>query len=707
MEIISSSGGHYLWSTPDAIYYIARSRISIEPEKVAESLAEYISGQMMEIADSIEFTDRRINIPGKQMVYITEEVLREVAGKPEKLKQALRPEDKPVPQDAMEALARYRDVVNREFKGDLEVSLTPRGSKPLSYRNLTEGVSDLISDTEKMKKVILIRIVQLIGSQVREGEFEKVKELLDSLCSLEGGNAVINALLRETKEVNKRKNPLLIPLVVALSGLDGKAVAAEIGIPDDLAVQASGIDWHALAAEVSRELSSETSETGFKDNLLKIVRIILGPSSVDLPDVPDKRNMSMIDGYPGETEAIKENLYGLRTNAIFTNRVVTSAIQNSLVDGRYVLESFLRKKLGLGESREGSVFVFFDFPGPIPFFDLYRILNYLASNQKAENWAAERIDEIVVSLRRRKGPLRQDTSYFLAVDQPETTSDALRLYEEAIRLASGTKLRVQVIDSHSPPALQQREIFNYAVNNFVLDELGISRVRYNKLQEVLAFLEDIGFLANISRSSSKNRYDQEAEILREFIREPISLFSYCMDAVRSQENRGGESGRGGSSSRRFRFPPHLKAKVELYAERGGFGGVKGGVSVESVKKLARIARELWPPRFDMSGSQRSWMLRESLDVLEKALSETVVGAKEKVDLGNYLEFVEGHLYKGLQAERDKPDSKHYVRLDSEKIREFSRTFLEMIEKDFHGRPPTGNMKSYLIDAFEFEYVMGE
>ncbi len=702
IEMIRSFDGQYLWNTPDAIYYFAKSEIKIDPKLISEKMAEFISDQLAEIAESIEFTDRRINIPGKQMFYVTKQVLEKVAKNPDKISQALRPENKQVPEQFIGALVKYRDVVELEFNGDIGIDLTPKGSKSIGYRDLIK-MGDEVSNVEKMIKIILVRSVQLMGSQVKSKEFTKVREILDSLSKLEKDNPVLEALLHETKDINKWKSPLLVPVVVALVGQNGEEASKELGISEALRTIALNVDWSQLMDEVLDELSAETSDSTISENLSEIVKMILAPSYFDIPDVPDKKNMSMIDGYPGQEEAIKENLYGLGTNAVFTNRVITSTTPNSLVDRRYIIESFLRKKLSLGGDRDGSVFMYFDFPGPIPFLDLSKLLNYLISNQNSKNFLSNRLNQIVVSLNQRNALLRTDTSYFLAVDQAESTSDAIKLYDEALNLALSTNLRVQVIDSHAPPFLQQREIFSYAVNQFGLKDLNITRVRYNKLSEVRNFLDSIGYLANLSKSSSKDRYSQVSEIIRDFVREPLSLFSYCMDVIRNRE-RGGDNRKSESSSRMF--PKDLMRNIEDYAERG-FGGVKGGVNVENVKKLAVLARDLWEPKYDMSGSQRSWMLRDSLDVLEKAMSEMKNEKGNSENIENFLEFVEGHLYKGLQAEKDKPDSKYRVHVDKDKIKEFSRTFLKMISEDFNGRPPTGNMKSYLIDAFEFEYVFGD
>ncbi|PYB67556.1 hypothetical protein DMB44_08615 [Thermoplasma sp. Kam2015] len=705
MELISrikSAGAYYLWSTPDGIFYVADKPVSFDLDSISKSLVDIISTRLIKLEDGIEFTDRRINIPGRSFVPITSLTLKRIAENSNKIREALKSKNSNVDERDIIELEKYKKIICKEFAGDLTVNLTKRSDKPLNYRDILI-VSDSISDVERVEHVLLVRIVQLVGSQVNTPEFKKVKEVLNYLTDKDGHESpVISAILRHTKEINRKKNPLLAPLLVILSDSGGKAAAETLGLEQEASTISARIDWEILADEAAQAISGNKENSVIMNHLKQIIATIINPLNVDIPKVPDKKEMSMIDGYPGRTEAIKENLYGLGTNAVFTNRIVTASIPNAFVDERYLIESFLRKSVSLEPERAGSVFVFLDFPGPIPFLDLHKILNYLKSNEEArEKWGSQ-LDEIYIALGNRNAIFRKDTSYFIPRKQPESTAEAVMLYQEVLNLAANTHLRVQVIDSHSPPALQQKEIFQFSINQFSLKDLGISRIRYNRIEEVQKFFQNISILADISRGSRKReeqREEQISEILREFSREPISLFSFCMDAVRASERQATSKGTEKSIVKKINY---IKRSMEIYVS-DGFGGVKGGVNMENLKKLAKIARDLWKPADNMSGSQRSWMLRESLDVLEKVLSE---GKGDSVKLEEYTEFIEGHLYKGLEAERDKTDSKQRVVIDEENIKEFSKTLIEMISRDFNGRIPSGTMKSYLIDAFEFEYMFG-
>lgn len=675
---LENSGGFFLWMTPSGLYYLSENSISLDLDVLAKDLENKIYGSI-DLASGIEFTDRRINLPGRTMFHLTKDILAKVSRDPEKIKEALRPENKEIEDADIPVLVYYREILEKYFEGDLIVNLTKRPDKQLNYRELLV-VPEAISDPDKTYRVILLRCVQLISSKARTVEIRKVRDIISHI--LKDPNyqfkGVIDALLRKTKPVNRSKNPLLAPLLVALE---------ENLHPEER------IDWGQLETEVLKTLEEMDSESSLRDNLKQLITAILDPLEATMPKVPDKREMSMIDGYPGREEAIEENLYGLRTNAVFTNRTVTSTVSNSLVDKRYLIESLLRKRMGVASEIDGDVFVYLDFPGPLPFLDLYRIFDVLYENREAFSGWSKQLQRIYISLKERRQmipQLKTDISYFIPRKQPESSSEAFFLYQEAMDLAISTNLRVQVIDSHSPPILRQKEIFQYLVNSFVLEDFQITKVRYNRLREVQDFLMTIGTIASFTRKN-RNKGDEVAEILREFSRNPLSLFSYALELA---DYNGGDRGK--------RIKP-LRSRIEKYAGQG-FGGVKGGVNTESLKKLARIGRSLWMPTPDMSGSQRSWMLRDSIDILEKALSEPR-GRETGID--SYSELIEGHLYKLLRSHWDRQEEKGKINLDPERIREFSRTFLDLIKGDFGGKPPSGNMKAYVIDAFEFEYVFGD
>jgi hypothetical protein len=120
----------------------------------------------------------------------------------------------------------------------------------------------------------------------------------------------------------------------------------------------------------------------------------------------------------------------------------------------------------------------------------------------------------------------------------------------------------------------------------------------------------------------------------------------------------------------------------------------GVEKMEEIKNLAKAALRLKNP--GDSSNKRTWLVRDSLYALEKWKSNT--GGTGNHDLADFLDILDGQILKGL--EREDIEIRNHTYID-----DFSRALISALDKLFGGRVPSGSMKSYFIDAFEFEYLL--
>ena len=221
--------------------------------------------------------------------------------------------------------------------------------------------------------------------------------------------------------------------------------------------------------------------------------------------------------------------------------------------------------------------------------------------------------------------------------------------------------------------------------------MGWNRIRCNEVNRVQD--EIVTFNVVTNGSLSKINFKKTAEVISGYILQPMSLFYHLRKLI--FDERG---------DRMTGFGRQLSQKIESIRELGYEIKRDGGRKMKNISELAKLAARLygskWRERWRMSGNDRTWMLRNSLEAIEKAKVSVTSG--DSRDLSDYKEFAAGIILVTLQRDSD------LKRLQDDKVIDaFVDQLIKLLKEDFGGKLPSGTMKSYLIDAFEFEFLRDE
>jgi len=222
---------------------------------------------------------------------------------------------------------------------------------------------------------------------------------------------------------------------------------------------------------------------------------------------------------------------------------------------------------------------------------------------------------------------------------------------------------------------------------FFINDLKWDKIRCNKISEVLDFVNLFKF---VSGNSNKNRGAKEiniVEVLNAFIEDPLSIFHYLKKVYMGNPKLE----RILFDNKDYDIYNGINKLIDRYLNQAPNGGNK---KMKEIRELADIAFELMGPKFPKSTNQRTWMLRDALDALEKM---SAISSGKNDDLNNFKDIISSRIYKGLER-----DNEYNVKI--ELIEKFSETLINMINNSFGKRIPAGNLKSYIIDAFEFNLM---
>jgi hypothetical protein len=243
---------------------------------------------------------------------------------------------------------------------------------------------------------------------------------------------------------------------------------------------------------------------------------------------------------------------------------------------------------------------------------------------------------------------------------------------------------IRVSFSNSPLFQDQYEAIRVEVGSSICSSMGWDKIRCNNIDKVLDQI--ITFNAVNNGSLSKINFKETATVVSDYIFEPMSLFYHVHKLIFGKEDRKNKG-----------FGKQFSEKLESVRMLGYEVERDGGRKMKNVTELAKSAAKLVRPNWKMSGNDRTWMLRESLEVIEKARISTASG--EDRDLSDYKEFIGGHILKTLDR-----DTSITWKPNESDIADFADKLIKLLKEDFGARVPSGSIKSYLIDAFEFEYM---
>jgi len=657
---IEEKGGFYLWSTLNTIYYVRDTKISFDVESLAKELIAEI-GKQADLENGIKLTDRKIDIPSSNIGSIDIETLSKFVSKDNNFKEVIHLENIPLLDKMRQNAEIYSDKIAniKSFSINFHKDMPEKKNKsPRIIREYVDAGEIDIEDYDRIKErlnAFYIRYVQL-KTTLKSEEAVKIRKMLDTI--LEDNIEILNDFLPKN---NKSKSALLIPLLL-VDPRNGE------------------INWDKIENDILSDINGNSKSENNIKIVSEIINDILNINDVDLPDVPDKRAMSMINGYPANDEAHMENLFGLGTNS-FNNRLPTSGISNGKIDPYTIYEFSLRHILApkVADYQKGqysSTVLFLSFPGAIPFMNMNKFLK-LSSNIESDL----KVNNIILSLGDSNAKMDNfifDSTYYIYLRDPKKDSEFLGYLLTSIDIASRSKLHVLLSFSNNVFYNLWKESILIELENPILNGMKWNKIRCNNISMIR---DEVYFFLNASRKNNKRDYDNAAIVLRDYIRDNFSLSYYVHDQIFNKKY-----------NMLFNENSIKLMRKLVYGNKGE--------KMEKIEELGEIASELYRLKPKSSGSDRGWMLRESLEVLEKMKAETNIK-----DLSDLKDFVSGHLEKGLERllKREKPDLD--LKPKVEEILKFTDLLFSLIKEEFKGKIPSGITRSYLIDAFEIEYML--
>ncbi len=669
IEMIEEKGCIYLWSTPNTIFYYGNS---INFQEFINQLVDKIYDLInvaIEPSNFIEFSDRKIFNPVSGLIEIKEEDIDKLVCDNEKFKKIIYMENKEINSTFAGLLQKYKDEIISRTKS-ISFNLSYNKNNKFSMQSLFDfkevGYFN-IEEIKERKKIFVIRVLQLEGSEFSSEARKIMNNVLQLIESYK--DSYMKPFFDVQKGINQRRSATVIPIALALGSID-----------DD------------EYSEVLRQILKKWNDNiiDIRNSINKIISIILNFGLSDIPDVPSKEKIAIISGYPSSKVGLGENTYGIPTNSMFTNKIITSrSTTNYKIDDLYMIEALVRKDLIMSFQNDSqSTILHLTFPGAIPYLDLYSLfsdINQQKVFKKHSKLTNDRINKLIINLNPE-----QKTFYLLGntiqlnPGSVKSSEDIISLFDTSLALIELTKMRCLITDSHNPPIIYQRELFRIETKEFILKDLGWDKLRCDQIETALRQLDVFKKISSFSKSVD---FKEVSNVIRDFIAEPFSLFYYIRKIYLSDKSRFGYF-------RRIVTDQEFNSQLDYLIRFSKNQEPKRGEMLEKIRELAEIAYKL-NPRPGESTNERTWMLRESLYALEKMTAET--DTQMKKNLENYREIISGVIYKGLQR-----DNKKWV--DNESIDKFSESLISLLKEYYGGRIPTGSMRSYITDAFEYEYL---
>ncbi len=169
-----------------------------------------------------------------------------------------------------------------------------------------------------------------------------------------------------------------------------------------------------------------------------------------------------------------------------------------------------------------------------------------------------------------------------------------------IDIASKSKLHVLISFSNNLFYNTWNETINMEIESSILNSMKWNKLRCNNLASVK---NQMSFFMSVSKTNNNFDYDNCANVIRDYIRNNLSLNSYVHKQIFEGHYRFSDS-----------TDDYDVFHKLVYDKRGEM--------MKEIENLGNIAADLYLLRYDSSSSDRGWMLRESLEVLEKMKAET-------------------------------------------------------------------------------------
>ncbi|MEM3264834.1 MAG: hypothetical protein QXH07_02655 [Thermoplasmata archaeon] len=637
----------FLWDTTDTLFYVGRDLSQQDFNEIKKIFKETIM-KKISISKTTVMDDRRVLINASRIFKLEEKDFEDyLSDENNFVKNVLHLNGVDLDSEIMEELQKYIEEVNKLNINCFIITI------PKSKNLRAAIIKNNFSDIECKMKVFLTRFIQING-----------KDMISSSNDYLETNKILTQLKNYYEDYRKKykifdldngvKSSLLVPLVVSNDQ----------------------INFETVKNEILRYLDNGRylQDTDFNEIFDKI--ILSKPTPLE--DMPHKKEMSIITGSKGDIKADISTLYGVN-HQTFTNRIITAKNLNSgKIDKVSVLENILRMSiLPLANRDEDSIILFSRLTGPIPIFNLYEVLKNLNRVEWVKIKENDPAEDIIIG--DLEIPPQVDNSIVVVLGNMNSDEKSIAVFKKVLNYAKITGFQCLVTYANSPVIEGQLEIIRFEVNNSLLSAMKYNVLRYSELNEIE---KEFGLIQNITVSlyGYKKLNNNIANVLRSFVNEPLSIFQYIekipLDKNIFSETTGKEN---------------YQNLIKLLEKRG--------VKMNNLENLAEKAAEIKKINSKDSTNEKTWLLREPLEALEKLQAETRMPKAEKRPLKDFQEFVSGIIMSYL--ERDE-DQRKYLKID--KIENFTDSLIKLLDQDFNGKIPTGNLKSYIISAFAFLYL---
>ncbi|AAT42593.1 hypothetical protein [Picrophilus oshimae] len=410
----------------------------------------------------------------------------------------------------------------------------------------------------------------------------------------------------------------------------------------------NSIDWKTVKEKILNAINSEEhADIKFEEILANTVSSFIP----EIEDVPEKNKMSMINGKAAKIDAREENLYGVNHQTFSNRTLVSMKNSNGKIDIISVYENMIRKVL---LRKPADAIIYGKFPAPVPVLSIYSIMESI--KKSSTETALKNIgDEIVIG--NMEIPPMTGEYIEIPVQSLKNDKDFIRTIRNIIDLVEKTGMHVSLVPVNMFPEMDN-SIIKMNIFNEILNELEFSRITVDRL-----YKKDEELNLYFEMANSSNKIDK---IMRDIAREPLAIFYYAVD------------------TKKLFSEYYYNIIMELIKTRG--------VEMKNLEELAEIAAGIKRVYYNDSNSDKTWLIREGIEVLEKMTATT------KKPLDELYDVCAGHLY--AEANRK---SNAYV--TTENTGNFARTLIKMIKEDLHGKIPSGNVKTYLISGFEYLYLV--
>ena len=656
-----SSNMYYLWSDYETIYFVCQE--DIDKKALGEDICKNFKKSVfskLHAENMLRMNDRRVDNSAQGFVQHTELSLSSFVKDDDKFKMCLHLEDVKLDTEQKIKIAEKMGDFLRDYYPTKSFNFNFRFAKSkeggMSVRdglNIFPFEQEDKDHHDERIRIFLCRYIQLVG-KFKSTEADKIRMAIETIVR-EHSNMLVDLVGKEPK-----KSTIIFPIL--LKELQDK------------------VDWEKLLNDVIKDLNKVTKSIDYENIISKIL-----PSLFDLgklPEVPSKFSMSMSNGYPAKEDGKGDKLYGLNTNG-FNNRLPTAKIGNGKIDDISIFEYNLRRSK-IRRKKGEETLIYLKFPGSIPHLNLDGLINKISSYNTVSKDVINFLDLDITG--EGEGIVRVDNSIFISTMQLNGEKDVLEVLYKVLELAHFSKLMVKVSYSNAPIFEDQFESIKFDISSTILSHFSWEKIRCNEILKVKKMIQTFNVVYN--GSLEKINFEKTSLIILHYIQNPLSLFSYVHEYLfgeREKKLRG--------------FGKQFSQRIDDIRKLGYVNEKKGGVKMKNIESLAMVSAKIQRPEWDMSGNQRTWMLRESLDALELARAKIQGGAKR--DIVEFEDIVGGVINREMRS-RTK-GANNWIPVDA--IREFAKQLTKLLKEDFGGQIPSGAMKSYFINAYEFEYML--